>query len=80
MGILPKKMWDEREAPQSKYLKAENFKLYGFDIDRNVRLTRDNAVKAGGEYIEVKQRDVARIYISRAVPLFFATAVWRENA
>lgn len=60
--FLPKEMWDEeREALRANIRKPENFKLYGFDIDPEaVRLTRDNAVKAGvGEYIEVKQRDVA---------------------
>ena len=60
--FLPKEMWDEeREALRANIRKPENFKLYGFDIDPEaVRLTRDNAVKAGvGEYIEVKQRDIA---------------------
>ena len=60
--FLPKELWDEeREVLRANIRKPEGFKLYGFDIDPEaVRLTRDNAVKAGvGEYIEVKQRDVA---------------------
>ncbi len=60
--FLPKELWDEeREALRANIKKPENFKLYGFDIDPEaVRLTRDNAAKAGvGEYIEVNRRDVA---------------------
>ena len=60
--FLPKELWDEeREALRANIRKSENFKLYGFDIDPEaVRLTRDNAAKAGvGEYIEVNRRDVA---------------------
>ena len=60
--FLPKEMWDEeREALRANIRKPENFKLYGFDIDLEaVRLTRDNAQKAGvGEYITVEKRDIA---------------------
>lgn len=60
--FLPKEMWDEeREALRANIRKPENFKLYGFDIDPEaVRLTRDNAQKAGvGEYITVEKRDIA---------------------
>lgn len=60
--FLPKEMWDEeRETLRANIRKPENFKLYGFDIDPEaVRLTRDNAQKAGvGEYITVEKRDIA---------------------
>ena len=59
--IIPKEIWDEeREKLREGIKKDVSFRAYGFDIDPEaVRLTRDNAEKAGvGEYITVECRDV----------------------
>ena len=59
---IPKEMWDEeREKLRGEIRTDRPLKLYGFDIDPEaVRLTRDNAQKAGvGEYIMVEKRDIA---------------------
>ncbi len=59
--IIPKEIWDEeRESLKANIRTDVGFKAYGFDIDPEaVRLTRDNAEKAGvGEYITVECRDV----------------------